>query len=1015
MKKLLTLFTLLLTVCSGAWGVTPVTKTYGTQTYLDVANTTKNVTVETTNYVTLLRSDYSGVNTWYKGGSSNTGNIAGSFDANTMPGFLSGSGWNEGLSIKNSSGYIRPFFVTGTTGVAILGNDNNNSDRILKIVIEEVSEDGTLTPVGSKNGGNGDNSKSYMLDYGNTLSANKYYKITVTSDASSNSRFAQIRFTQPSAPAGVTNPSFSVDAGSSIVKNTANAVTLTSAGNTIYYKWNASDVEYATSADFAAAAEGNGPSPVYVTAPNATGATYLYAVAKDGEGKYSNVVKRSYTITNPSYTVTLNTNGGTINAGNVTEYVEGTGATLPTNVTKDCYTFAGWYDNSGLTGVAVATISTEATGNKEYWAKWTPKYATSLNFQAVVEAGTQASNPIATFLSNANMEHSTFSSSVWETGDAPSSEYVGFKLKDNGAYVKFLVKAGKEVTITLGNIAQTLELYKNGVKTNIAASTGAGVQTVVPAFTPAEDMLVELRTTNTGTVTLKKIIIDEPIAKFNVTYKANGSGEADVLNNVSKVDENMFTYTGHAFTGWNTEADGNGDDYAVGADVTSTLTLYAQWISTYTVEFNLQGHGSAIDAQEVAEGGKVTEPTAPTADGWVFGGWYEESTCENEFDFNTTINADKTLYAKWTEDVKVTFFSVGGWSSSTNSSDWSGKDNIDVEIEGLNITGGTASAVSIESSKTCATTGSGASMAYSLGFNSVALKISLTDNQLKAGDVITITSNASHNNAFIITNTNNRSSSVSATATSGVAEYVVSESDILNDMSTIYIWRLSSTVNIKTLTISRSAANVTVSNLGIEGEKDYATMYYGTVAMAVPAGVKAKTYKVVDGKLTVSRTYENGSIYDVIPAGEAVVLEADVDANTPYMFSVSSTTTEPDGDNLLRGTDVAQTINTAGYKYYKLAKNNAGTKVGFYYAVEDGVSITNGAHKAYLAVPTGSGEAKEYFVLGGEDETSSEATAISAVEIEIANGATLYNLAGQKVGKDYKGIIVVNGKKYVRK
>ena len=72
-----------------------------------------------------------------------------------------------------------------------------------------------------------------------------------------------------------------------------------------------------------------------------------------------------------SYTVTLNTNGGTINAGNVTSYTYGTGATLPTNVTKSGFTFGGWYDNSGLTGSAVTTISTTATGNKEYWAKWT--------------------------------------------------------------------------------------------------------------------------------------------------------------------------------------------------------------------------------------------------------------------------------------------------------------------------------------------------------------------------------------------------------------------------------------------------------------------------------------------------------------------------------------------------------------------------------------------------------------------------------------------------------------------
>ena len=71
-----------------------------------------------------------------------------------------------------------------------------------------------------------------------------------------------------------------------------------------------------------------------------------------------------------TYTVTLNTNGGTINSGNVTGYTYGVGATLPTDVTRTGYTFKGWYDNENLTGSPVTAISNTETGNKEYWAKW---------------------------------------------------------------------------------------------------------------------------------------------------------------------------------------------------------------------------------------------------------------------------------------------------------------------------------------------------------------------------------------------------------------------------------------------------------------------------------------------------------------------------------------------------------------------------------------------------------------------------------------------------------------------
>ena len=71
-----------------------------------------------------------------------------------------------------------------------------------------------------------------------------------------------------------------------------------------------------------------------------------------------------------AYTVTLNTNGGTINNGNVTEYTYGVGATLPTDVTRTGYTFKGWYDNENLTGSPVTAIGGTEMGNKEYWAKW---------------------------------------------------------------------------------------------------------------------------------------------------------------------------------------------------------------------------------------------------------------------------------------------------------------------------------------------------------------------------------------------------------------------------------------------------------------------------------------------------------------------------------------------------------------------------------------------------------------------------------------------------------------------
>ena len=71
------------------------------------------------------------------------------------------------------------------------------------------------------------------------------------------------------------------------------------------------------------------------------------------------------------YTVTFDANGGTINSGVITSYTYGVGATLPTDVTREGYTFAGWYASADFSGDAVKAISAEDTGNKTYWAKWT--------------------------------------------------------------------------------------------------------------------------------------------------------------------------------------------------------------------------------------------------------------------------------------------------------------------------------------------------------------------------------------------------------------------------------------------------------------------------------------------------------------------------------------------------------------------------------------------------------------------------------------------------------------------
>lgn len=140
---------------------------------------------------------------------------------------------------------------------------------------------------------------------------------------------------------------------------------------------------------------------------------------------------------------------------------------------------------------------------------------------------------------------------------------------------------------------------------------------------------------------------------------------------------------------------------------------------------------------------------------------------------------------------------------------------------------------------------------------------------------------------------------------------------------------------------------------------------------------------------------------DDAPAMTPVVIHATAGA---YTMTQKETATSDVSANILKsakGTEVGD----GNGNYYVLGMQNAGVGFG---PLADGVTLAKG--KAYLVPTNASGFLT--FVIGDEDET----TTINAVDAAGMDDDTpVYNLAGQKVGKDYKGVVIVNGKKVIRK
>ncbi|MCR5185771.1 MAG: InlB B-repeat-containing protein [Clostridia bacterium] len=77
------------------------------------------------------------------------------------------------------------------------------------------------------------------------------------------------------------------------------------------------------------------------------------------------------------------------------------------------------------------------------------------------------------------------------------------------------------------------------------------------------------------------------------------------------------------------------------------MSVMAEWqLRNNTVKFDTKG-GSDVASQTVTTGNKVTKPDNPTKADNGFGGWYVDTTLSTPFDFNTTIDDDTTIYAKW--------------------------------------------------------------------------------------------------------------------------------------------------------------------------------------------------------------------------------------------------------------------------------------------------------------------------------------------------------------------------------
>jgi len=347
-----------------------------------------------------------------------------------------------------------------------------------------------------------------------------------------------------------------------------------------------------------------------------------------------------------TYTVELHPNEGSIWEGSVDSYTFGVGATLPTNVTKWGYDFAGWYDNAELEGDPVTAITTSDSGNKDYYAKWT----------SIVQ-----NYPIA--------EHPEF----------------------------LAAQEGDIITVNVTGVHTSAAIYLQYTNGTTIANRSIS-ETGTYAFQLSADAAAEIRTngllvtgqnfTYSDVDILYRKTIWEGVVDATGSWAESGAIDNDLFAGlhagdflgvtVNKINDNKDSWHTYAIrAAWRTNIISHDmSDPGVGVDILTDalvdslqhkdISLVSSYLSctaihtyTHTRIYTVEEHtnGGRIWADSVGSytfGVGATLPTNVTKWNHNFDGWYANSSFEGEpvTTITTTDTGNKEYYAKWTSILK---------------------------------------------------------------------------------------------------------------------------------------------------------------------------------------------------------------------------------------------------------------------------------------------------------------------------------------------------------------------------
>ncbi len=228
--------------------------------------------------------------------------------------------------------------------------------------------------------------------------------------------------------------------------------------------------------------------------------------------------------------------------------------------------------------------------------------------------------------------------------------------------------------------------------------------------------------------------------------------------------------------------------------------------------------------------------------------------------------------------------------------------------------------------------------------------------------------------------------------------------------------------------ISSSGSDMTIAETGVyEITANFSnTNYTAPDCKSIAATITANKYATFSSNQKLDFTGTGITLYKATSANSSSVhleeVSGIVEHNNglllysatakTYQIPVSTEDATADlGGNKLQSTATEAHDIAAGEVGRAFVFGKLDTEVGFFKAA---AGKTIAVNKCYLLLDSEPTSKDVEFLSLGFDEEEQETNGINAVKLNTYNGI-VYNLAGQRVSKDYKGIVIVNGKKMLNK